>query len=281
MSTAASSPLLDRRRSVTAEKGRRRRTALLYLLAGAACLAGGWWMLTGPPGRIASVEVSGYDGPQAKAVAGTLRRVAERGSVIDPPTDLMRRSMAGYPWVDDLHVRRRLPRGISVVVVPATPAAVAVPSSGPAMLLSSSGRVLGRIPKKNAPSVLRVRVGDLKLAPGGRLEGDVVAAALALSANLTPATGGRLVALRSQRGALVGRLAEGPEVRFGLMQDLPAKAEALELVLGQLSRAEEEAAVYIDLSVPWFPAVGDRAAAAASQPAPPAPPATAEPSTTP
>lgn len=279
MSAAASRALLVRRRMVAAEKGRRRRTVLLSLLAAAAVVAGGWWVVTGPPGRITSVEVTGYEGPRKALVVETIRRVAERGSVVDPPVEDLRRAMAAFPWVEDLHVERALPKGISVIVVPATVGAVAVPDTGTPMLVSASGRVLGPLPRK-APGAPRVRVGTADLTVGETLGGPVVASALTLSSRLTPKAAGRLVALHEAKGALVGRLAAGPVVRFGLMQDLAAKAEALDLVLGQLSAEEERAAAYIDLSVPWFPAVGSRAVAQAASPPPAVPAPAPEPSMT-
>jgi Cell division protein FtsQ len=145
-----------------------------------------------------------------------------------------------------------------VVVVPATPGAVAVPDGGEPVVLSASGRVMGPVPKKGAPAVPRVRVGTTQLAAGGVIAGPLVGATLALSKSLSPEVAGRLAALKQHRGGLVGKLINGPEVRFGLMQDLPAKAEALDLVLGQMSPQEEREAGYIDVAVPWFPAVGSR-----------------------
>jgi Cell division protein FtsQ len=281
VSATASRALLVRRSVVTAAKARRRRTVLLCLIAGAAAVAGAWWVVTGPPGRISSVSVTGYEGPDSAKVNEIIRRVAKRGSVVDPPVETLRRSVAGFPWVDDLHLQRRLPKGVSVVVVPSVPGAVAVPESGAAMMVSSTGRVLGPLPKGGAPDVPRVRVGAVQLTPGGTIKGGVVTATLALSARLTPKVAGRLVGLREQRGSLVGQLSEGPEVRFGLMQDMSAKAEALNLVLGQISPAEERQAVYIDVSVPWFPAVGDGESEPVAEPAPPPAPSVAEPSSTP
>jgi len=277
VSATASRALLVRRRMVAAEKGRRRRTVLLFVIAAAAATAGGWWVLTGPPGRITSVEVTGYEGPRKAVVTETIRRVAERGNVVAPPVEQLRQAMAAFPWVEDLHVERALPKGISVVVVAATAGLVAVPDVGPPMLVSASGRVLGPVPRR-APGVPRVRVGDMDLSVGSKLSDPVVTSGLILSAQLTPKVARRLLALREVRGALVGRLAAGPEVRFGLMQDLAAKAESLDLVLGQLSADEERAAVYIDLSVPWFPAVGDREAARATSPPPRAPRIATQPS---
>jgi cell division septal protein FtsQ len=238
-------------------------------------------VVTGPIGRISSVSVTGYDGPDSAKVNDIIRTVAQRGSVVDPPVETLRRSVAGFPWVDDLHVQRRLPKGVSVVVVPSVPGAVAVPEGGPAMMVSSTGRVLGPIPKGGAPDVPRVRVGAVQLTRGGTIKGAVVAATLALSARLTPEVAGRLVGLREQRGSLVGQLSEGPEVRFGLMQDMTAKAEALDLVLGQISPPEERQAAYIDVSVPWFPAVGDQESEVVAEPPPVEPPPVPEPSTTP
>lgn len=259
MSATASRALLVRRRSVAAEKARFRRTVLLSLIATCAVVAGAWWMITGPPGRISSVSVTGYDGPNAAVVEDLITRVAKRGSVVDPPEKELRQAVEGFPWVEDLQVQRKLPKGVSVVLVPATPGAIAVPDRGEAMVLSASGRVLGPIPKKGSLAVPRVRVGTTELATGGVIAGPLVAATLTLGAHLSPEVAGRLVALKQRRGALVGTLSGGPEVRFGVMQDLPAKAEALDLVLGQMSPQDEREAAYIDVAVPWLPAVGNRA----------------------
>lgn len=259
MSATASRALLVRHRSVAADRARFRRTVLLSLIAACAAMAGIWWMVTGPPGRISSVSVTGYDGPNAAVVEDLITRVAKRGSVVDPPETELRQAVEGFPWVADLRVQRKLPKGVVVVVVSATPGAIAVPDRGEAMVLSAAGRVLGPLAQKGSLAVPRVRVGATKLATGGVIAGPLVTATLALSAHLSPQVAGRLVALKQRRGGLVGTLSNGPEVRFGLMQDLPAKAEALDLVLGQMSPQEERAAAYIDVAVPWFPAVGDRA----------------------
>lgn len=258
MSTNTSRALLVRRKSVAAEKARFRRTVLLYLIAAAAVLAGTWWVLTGPPGRISSVSVSGYDGPNAAVVEDLITRVAKRGTVVKPPEQSLRQAVEGFPWVEDVRVQRELPKGVSVVVVAAKPRAIAVPDRGEPMVVSATGRVMGPIPKKGSLAVPRVRVGTTELATGGVIAGPLVTAALKLGANLSPDVAGRLVALKQRRGGMVGKLSDGPEVRFGLMQDLPAKAEALDLVLGQMSPQEERDAAYIDLAVPWFPAVGNR-----------------------
>jgi cell division septal protein FtsQ len=276
MTSAASGALLARRRAVAAERGRRRRTILLCVIATAAAVAGGWWVVTGPPGRIASVEVTGYDGPDSAAVEETIRIVARRGTVVDPPVELLRQATAGFPWVEGLEVSRDLPRGISVQVLQARPGAVAVPDTGPRVLLSSSGRVLGPVPSP-APSVPRVRVGTVDLEPGQTITDPATRAALAFSEGLSAKVAVRVLGLHEERGALIGRLAAGPELRVGLPEDLSAKAAALELVLGQLSAEEERSASYIDLSVPSRPAVGTLAV----PPPPPAPSTTSNPSPTP
>ena len=282
MTSAPSGALLARRRAVAAVRGRRRRTVLLCLVAASAAVAGGWWVVTGPPGRIASVEVIGYDGPDSAAVKEAIRIVSRRGTVVDPPVDLLRRATSGFPWVEGIEVSRDFPRGITVHVLQAQPGAVAVPDGGPRMLLSTSGRVLGLVPSP-APSVPRVRVGDAPLQPGQTIRGPAVSAALAFAGGLSPRVAARVLALREERGALVGRLAAGPELRLGPPDDLAAKAATLDLVLGQLSPGEEEQAAYIDLSVPSRPAVGTEAGEGSSPASaePPPAPAPTEPSTTP
>jgi cell division protein FtsQ len=261
MRSAASGALLARRRAVTAERGRRRRTVLLSLIATGAAIAGGWWVVTGPPGRIDSVEVIGYDGPDSAALKETIRIVSRRGTVVDPPVDLLRRATSGFPWVEGLDVSRDFPLGISVHIRQARPAAVAVPDTGPRMLLSTSGRVLGAVTSP-PPPLPRVRVGGVDLEPGQTVGDPAIRAAVAFAAALSPKVAGRVLGLHEEEGALIGRLTAGPELRLGPPEDLPAKAAALELVLGQLSPEEEKSARYVDLSVPSRPAVGTPAAEA-------------------
>jgi cell division septal protein FtsQ len=265
---------------VTPEMARRRRTVLLAGVAALAVVAGGWWIVTGPPGRIASVKVSGYDRPDQAALERAIGVVARHGTMIDPPVATLRTIAARFPWVERLTASRDLPRGLDVEIVQAEPGIVLVPSRGPRMLVSTSGRVLGPAPSP-APPVPRVRVPGDAPAVGVGLRATTVRAALAFSGALTPATARRVLALHRSGSALVGRLSGGPELRIGLPEDLAQKARALEIVLGQLSSAEEHRATYIDLSVPARPAVGNLVAVTSPPPAPtstvapPAPPAPA------
>lgn len=255
MSSAPSTVLLARRRALARRRGRRRRTVALGVVATLALLAGGWWVATGPPARVASVSVSGYQRPDRAVLERTLLLVARSGTVLQPPVDRMRLAATRFPWVEDVVVSRDWPRGLAVVVVEARAAALAVPTSGPRVLVSESGRVLGPAPDP-PPALPRVRVPGAAPAVGSRLSGAPVRAALAFSAVLEPQIAGRVRALREEGGALYARLAGGPELRLGLPEDLEAKARALDVVLGQLSAADERAASYIDLSVPTRPAAG-------------------------
>jgi hypothetical protein len=104
-------------------------------------------------------------------------------------------------------------------------------------------------------------VGWLRLAeeppPPGAMLPDGARAAVAFIAAAPPEVGARVRALTAGRdGALSGRLHRGPALRLGPPERLPAKAAALALVLGNLSRDEEQAAGYIDLTFPERPALG-------------------------
>jgi hypothetical protein len=82
-------------------------------------------------------------------------------------------------------------------------------------------------------------------------------AALAFVAAAGPKVGRRIRELRVDRsGSLAGRLTNGPELRLGAPERLAAKARALGLVLAALPTDEQQAASYIDLTVPENPAVG-------------------------
>jgi cell division septal protein FtsQ len=230
---------------------------LLAIVAAAAALAGLWWVITGPAIGVGSVSVRGYDRPDAKALEQTLSIVAQGSTMIDPRTELLRTAASRFPWVEDIHVSRDLPRGLVIRVEQAAPAAIGVPRHGPKVTLSPSGRVLG-VAKAPYPPVPRVRLGAVDLSTGQKVVGAPLQAALAFSAVLDPDDARRVMSLRQRGSAIIGTLQDGPELRLGLAEDFELKARSLDVVLGQLSPDDERSATYLDLSVPSRPAVGSK-----------------------
>jgi POTRA domain-containing FtsQ-type protein len=250
----AETVLVERRREVSRAQGRRRRTVLLCGVAGLATIAGTWWVLTGPLATIHGVTVSGYDGPDRAAIEKTVDLIAGQATVVHPPVVKIREALARFPWVQDVHVSRDLPRGIRVDVVQAHPVAILVPASGRRMLLSSAGRVLG--PAAGTTGLAQVRVATPSPPLGAQLRSVRTAAPLEILRGLRPAIADRVRGLRLSGGVVTGRLAAGPEIRMGTPDRLDVKTRALSTVLDNLPDAEERRATYVDVSVPERPAVG-------------------------
>ena len=243
-------------RRLPADTFRRRRTALLGLVAAAAVAAGAWWILTGPPVGIHGVSVEGYEGPNRAAVETTARLVAGEGTILDLPVGPMRTALTRFPWVEDVRVARSFPRGITVEVTQAEPAAVAVPARGRSVLVTASGRVLGPAPSASG-GLARVRLAGDAPPEGGRIGEADARRSLDLVRSLAPALAARLRDLRVEDGEMVGSLAGGPEVRLGPPDAIQLKAKALTAVLGHLTADQERSARYLDVSVPDRPALGE------------------------
>lgn len=255
MRSRAETALLERRDAVRVAQGRRRRTVALAVLASAATLAGGWWVLTGPPAQIDEVRVSGYGRADEVQLEAYLTYAARGETVVRPPVQRIRRAAAHFPWVQEVRVERDWPRGLVVTVTPAQPVAVVLPPRGAGALVTASGRVLG--PAAPAPELPRIRIAGALPHVGATL-GRADTATLVFAAALPEEVARRVRGLRAKGGALVGRLAAGPEIRVGPPERLPAKAEVLTAVLEQLSTTEERGLAYIDLSVPERPAIAAR-----------------------
>lgn len=253
MSTRAATGLLDRRRAVLQVRHRRRRTMLLVGVTGCAAVAGAWWVANGPLLAVTDVQISGYRQADQARVVETVRIASRDGTMLKLPTVAVRESLASFPWVADVSVHHNWLRGIDVRIVQATPAAVAVTPSGERLLVSDTGRVLGddpgglRLPAYRAP----------ELAVGATLRGPAQRAPFAFLAAMAPATARRVQDLAVVNGVLVGRLADGPELRAGPPREVWAKARALDAILAAPRLRESlAAATYLDLSAPKQPTLG-------------------------
>lgn len=241
-----------RRRHVARAAGRRRRARAGVTALGLLAFALGWWLATGPLLAPRDVTVTGYAGRDLPQLERALERAAGAGSLLSLPRGALRRTAMQFPGVREIGVRRDLPFGVAVDVVPARPLAVAAGDGAP-VLVSETGRVLGPAPE-------RARVGWLRISGPAPAYGQPLPAAsraaLTLLGTLPPEMSRRVRALHRRGGRLEGRLTGGPELRLGPPADMAVKAVALEAVLNQMSPEEESAARYIDLSAPRYPAIG-------------------------
>jgi cell division septal protein FtsQ len=245
--------LAERRRAIARSRGRRRRSGLLLVLGTAAAALVIYWLATGPLLAVSGVAVSGYDRDDRAELVSALTAAGEEGTIIAPSTGEVRLAAERFPWVESVAVARDWPRGLRVTVTEARPAAVGA-FEDQAVLISASGRVLG--PKEGAPGLGWLRLAVAPPPAGAQLpEGS--RAALTLIAAADPEVGARIRALRTDAyGLLVGRLRGGPDLRLGTGDRMAAKATALGLLLANIGPEDEQAATYIDLTIPERPALG-------------------------
>jgi cell division septal protein FtsQ len=241
-----------RRRQVARAHGRRRRGRLGLVAMGLLSFAVGWWIAVGPLLAPRGVSISGYTGRDLPQLEAALERAAGQGSLLSLPRGALRRTAMQFPAVREIGVRRDLPFGVAVDVIPARPLAVAA-GAGQPVLVSETGRVLGPAPE-------RAGVGWLRLSGPPPAYGQPLPAAsraaLTLLAALPPEMSRRVRGLQRRGGRLEGRLTGGPELRLGPPSDMAVKALALEALLNNLPPEKEKAASYIDLSAPRYPSLG-------------------------
>ncbi|MGD9696856.1 MAG: cell division protein FtsQ/DivIB [Thermoleophilia bacterium] len=245
--------VMARRRQISRERGARRRGGLILLLCIAAAVCGAYWIATGPPTAIQGVTVEGYDRPDRDLFLKAMGVTAAQGTIVSPPSMDIQRVAHRFPWVDRITISRDWPRDLKIAVVLARPAAVVSGTNG-AMLVTADGRVLGPAPGNAVLGALRIAgpVPD----PGATLDDDA-RALVAFIATAKPKVAVRIRYLGvDATGEVSARLLNGPQLRLGLPERMPAKAIVLGLMLNKLTAEEQAQATYIDLSDPEHPAAG-------------------------
>jgi cell division protein FtsQ len=246
--------VVARRRQIARARGRQRRGVVLIAVGLLAALGLLWWLAQGPLLAVGHVKVRGYDRPDRDALAAAIERAASGGTMVSPPVDEVRQAAAAYPWVAAVSVQRDWPRGVTVDVEMARPAAVAAAPGGEPAVVAESGRVLGPVPEDAGLGWLRVATPP---PPAGYALPESDRAALAFLAAAPPEAARRVRRLgMDASGALSGRIDGGPAIRLGRPEHLAAKARALGLVLAQVPAEDLRSATYIDLRVPKRPAIG-------------------------
>jgi cell division protein FtsQ len=247
--------LLQRRRATLGARARRRRTVVLGVLAGLAALGASYWVMTGPLVAIRHLRVTGYHGPDRQGLDWAARVAASSGTMVNLPTERIRQALAAFPWVARVDVQRDWLWGIVVAVRQARPAAVIVPSHGPRMLVTASGRVLGPAPPR--PGLPRIRMDGPSPTAGQALTSAAVQAPLAFLAPLPSEIARRVRRLGFDRNGLLGaKLQGGPELRLGTPELLNEKARALVAIMHYLPASQAASVSYLDLTVPQNAAAG-------------------------
>lgn len=153
------------------------------------------------------------------------------------------------PWVDRAHVRRRLTGELDIRVTERIPAAWARRAADQVALVDERGRVLADVPE--APSDLPELGAVMTLPPpGGRID---PRAAAGVIGKLPTELRNRVARVVADGGAATLALRDGPEVRFGSPDQVPAKARAVLAVLGTITGPPP---AYVDVRVPTAPVTG-------------------------
>lgn len=238
--------LRARRVAVQRELGRRRLRVLLGVFAVPALVGAGYLLVDSALLDVDHVQVVGAShsgAARVMSVAGI-----ERGEpLVRVDASAVARRVEELPWVDDARVVRRWPGTVRIEVSEYEPTAF-VRRSGSVALLGDDGRVLGDVASPPA-GVLEI-VGVRRLPEVGEMLSPPDVAGL--TATLPVALADRLSSVDVAHGVTL-RVADGPEIRLGDLDDLRAKAAA---ALAVLERLGEEPAEYVDVSVPSAPVVG-------------------------
>lgn len=145
-----------------------------------------------------------------------------------------RAALAGTPMIASATVSREWPDTVRIVVVEERPLA-AVRSADREVAVADSGRVLPDEVDRGALAVLEIASG-VELRAGRDVPDDVRSALLVME-RLPDAVRSQLELARlSDAGELEFALSDGATVRFGLVEDVPAKLAATQGVLEQVVR---------------------------------------------
>jgi cell division protein FtsQ len=191
------------------------------------------------------VEVEGA-GPAAREVRVATSAAVGSASLLAVDTEAVESALRALPHVRSVEVDRSFPGTLAVAVQPERPVAIAPSPSGP-LVLAASGRVLGPAGRDHRGlPVVAAAPADLP-GVGGVVDASGVRDQLMVAA--IPTRAPRLEAIGYGEDGLVGRTAQGVEVRFGHAGDLRAKLAVARSVL----RRARGAVVYVDVTVPTAP----------------------------
>ena len=238
----------ERRVAVARAQGRRRlRWVIAVVMLG--ILGAAAWLLT----HSALLDVDRVRVTPTQHVSAAEVRFASGVSRGDAILFVDLGAVAGrierLPWVDEAHVNRRLTGDLDIRVTERIPAAWARRAPDQVALLDGRGRVLADA--ADAPADLPELGSGAKLPPpGGRIH---PRAAAVVIGKLPAELRSRVARVVADAGAVTLALRDGPELRFGAPDQVPAKARAVLAVLGTITGPPP---AYVDVRVPSAPVTG-------------------------
>lgn len=225
--------LAERRRRVIEDLHRRRRNRWIAAGVVLGLLASVVAVVLSPLLDVDRVVVEGVS-TLSEAEAVEASGVATGDQLVTVDLRGARAALVGSPMVAAATVTREWPDTVRIVVVEERPLA-AVRSADREVAVADTGRVLPDAVDRSSLAVLEVASG-VELRAGRDVPGEVRAALLVLE-RLPEAVRAQLdVARLSDAGELELELSDGATVRFGLVEDLPAKLAATQGVLEQVVR---------------------------------------------
>ena len=234
------SPLPNRRRPRTRSPRRRAvRVAIGVVLLALAL----WFVWAGPLLAVSTVQVDGVStlpAEQVREAAG----IADGTPLLQVDVDAAEARVAALPQIASVEVTRGWPQSVVITVVERVPVAV-VGEPGRRTLVDAEGVLFDSVTGDPPDGVVALVVDD----PG---PGD-------------PSTMAALTAIRALPRSLLGQvdgvaapspedismaLVDGTVVEWGTAEQSPAKASALEALVGQIASGALEPATTIDVTVP-------------------------------
>lgn len=225
----------------------RRRRLRPWAIAGAASVAvvTGTVALSYSPmfgARVVKVEGEERLAPrQVMRLAGV-----ERGTnVVHLDTSVAESRLEAEPWVLEATVARSFPSTITISVRERTPVLVLV-AGETRQLVAADGTALGRAPRGSA-------FPEVTAAPGSRIGSSQIEAAGVVVRSMAPEMRRRIDSITVTEDGSVSLIVDGDvAVRYGIVNDSAAKAQALRAVL-RYAEDEGRGLISIDLSAPAAP----------------------------
>lgn len=162
------------------------------------------------------------------------------------------RRVEAIPTVESVVFDRAFPHTLRVVVAPERPVAV-VRQGASSFLVSARGRVMASVERRARPTLARIWVKrDVRLAPGERVQGDLLTAVDAVGPLVGTRFPGRVASVTATPDDLTLRLRSGLEVRLGDPSDVDLKLAVAARVIPLLATGT----AYLDVAVPDRPVAG-------------------------
>ena len=255
--------IVERRRGVETASHRRRTRRRVALAAAVAVFAGAAALAFSPVADLDRVVVTGTSQLDDDGVARIAGLEPGRALLaIDLAT--ARDRLLADPGVAAATVEREWPGTVRVSIVEERPVAAVAVGDG-ARVVAISGRVLGA--GVAADGLPLVELAGVEVPEEGDRLDERARRVVALLADLRPELAGQLVGVRlDDSGDLQLDVDGGASVRFGPLEDVPAKLLAIETVF---DRVVQECLAVLDVREPTRPAVSRADGCAAPEPTEP------------